>query len=153
MLMTTQNTNKNIYDISYPCYIAGIPEGERIAHIPGSFEYKALEEIYGYVVEGYKRNDRIYLFDCVPMELWFKQKCFVTYEKRLKTLRRLINEQIGERTLVTDLPMVLCDTHIDTIEYLDNLLTMGYKRARIMYSHGHYVFGESTKDEYIEIEL
>lgn len=155
MIRMEANTKKqfSVYDVSYPCYIAGIPEGERIIHIPGRYEYKDLEETYGYVIEGYKTKDKIYLFDCLDVDLWYKSRCDIRYEKRIRMTRAIISESISKRKVVQDLPMVLCDTPIDAIDYLDNLMGQGFEKARIMYSKAYYVFGECQNDEYVEIEL
>lgn len=153
-VMTKQTTEPSVYDLSYPCYIAGIPEGaERIIHIPGLYEFKYLDEAYGYVVEAYKTKEQLLIFDCMTLDLWNKQKCFIEYQKRVRKVRELVGSQIANFKKVMDLPMVECETPIDAIDYLDNLLTSGYKKARIMYGYGHYIFGDSVDGEYVEIDL
>lgn len=152
--MTKQTKELNVYELTYPCYIAGIPEdSQRIIHIPGQFEYGQLETTYGYVIEGYKTKDCIFLFDCMNLALWHKQKCFREYYKRLRDLRRIIVGEIADFKKVIDLPMVECQTPIEAIDYLDNLLTSGFKTARIMSANGYYIFGDALDGEYVEVEL
>lgn len=153
-VMTKQTKELNVYDLSYPCYVAGIPEdSQQIAHIPGHFEYQSLDQTYGYVLEGYKTKDTIFLFDCIPLNLWHKKVCLMEYYKRLRHLRRIIVGEIADFKKVIDLPMVECQTPIDAIDYLDNLLTSGFKKARIMSANGYYIFGEAVDGEFVEIEL
>ncbi len=153
-VMTKQSKELNVYELSYPCYIAGIPvDSQRILHVPGLYEFKYLDQSYGYVLEGYKTDKKIFLFDCMPLDLWNKQKCLMEYYKRLRATRRIIVGEIADFEHVLDLPMVECQTPIDTIDFLDNLLTSGFKTARIMSTNGHYVFGDSIDGEFVEVEL
>jgi len=152
--MTSKEVDINIYDITYPCYVAGIPvDSQRIIHIPGSFEYKYLEGIASYVVEGYKTKDKIYLFDVIPYNLWVQKVCKLSYEKRLKAVRQICTAQIADFSKVIDLDTVKIDNPHELTEYCENLLTLGHVRARILAADGHYVFGESNNGELLELKL
>src|ERR1043165_344947 len=94
--MTCKDIPINIYDINYPCYISAIPkDAQRILNVPGQFEYKYLEGVKSYVLEGYKTKDKIFLFDVIPFNLWRKQVCKISYEKRLKALHTICTSQIA----------------------------------------------------------
>ncbi len=152
--MQKQNKDLSVYDFTYPCYIAGIPEdSQRIIHIPGQFEYTGLDYTFGYVMEGYKTKDKIYVFDCMKLDYWEKSRCDKEYYKRLINLRKVITGEIADFKKVIDLPMVLCDTPIDAVDYLDNLLDSGYKSARVMSADGYYIFGDAVDGEFIEVSL
>lgn len=152
--METQLKETTIYDISYPCFVMGIPEdSNRIIHIPGQFEFKDLDKTFGYVLEGYKTKDKLYLFDGMSLNLWNKKVCMIEYYKRLRHVRKILIGEIADFTRVIDLPMVECETPIDAIDFLDNLMDLGYKRAKIMSSNGYYIFGNALDGECVEIEL
>lgn len=152
--MTADKKTYDIYSLNYPCYVAGIPEdGVRIVHIPGLFEYSKLESPHGYVLEAYRTKDKMYVFDCMSLNLWYKNKCMISFEKRLKKLRSILNDYICDPKNVIDLPLVLLDNPAEMSDYLDNLLTMGYKKVRIMYAYGEYVFGECKNQELIEMSI
>lgn len=152
--MQKQQGQVNIYDIKYPCYVAPVPpEGNRILHVPGEFEYGQLDNVAGWVIEAYKTKDMLYIFDAVPRSLWFKRICRIPYEKRLKYVRILVTSQIAAFDKVMDLSSVLIDNPAELTDYLDNLLTAGIKVARIMDVDGFYVFGECTNGEYMELDL
>lgn len=151
--MQKQPDVTDIYNINYPCYVSPVPEGTRIIHIPGVMEYQHLDNTYGYVIEGYQTPEKLYLFDCIPLVLWYKQKCLIAYEDRLKDIRILVNSYIANPKKVIDLNALLIDNQIEMADYLDNLLTQGYKKARIMDANGNYVFGEAKNNEYVEIDL
>lgn len=153
-VMTAQNLDVNIYDITYPCYVAGIPPGaKRIIHAPGQFEYTFLDNVRSFVVEAYKTPERLYVFDVVPYHLWVKQICQIPFEKRLKFLRTMCTSQISNFDKVMDLPAVLIDTPFKLHEYCDELLTKGYETVRIMDVNGFYVFGECQNGEYMELKI
>ncbi len=154
-VMLKQANIKDLFKVNYPCYVAPIPENStRILHIPGELEYKEFDKSYGFVLEGYKvAQGRFYVFDCIPLELWHKKKCNITYEKRLKYLRMITNEIIANYREVIDLNTQLLDNSPELYDYLDNLLTMGYKKVRIMYAYSNYVFGECSNGEYMEVEI
>lgn len=144
----------SIYDLSYPCYVAAVPlESERIIHVPGLYEYKNLDNTFGFVIEGYRTKDITYLFDCMKLELWNKKKCLIFYENRLKTLRGMINDEIGRNPQLTDLPMVLVDDPMECKDYCENLLQFGITSVRIMSPTGYYVFGQAKNEEYLEMNL
>jgi len=153
-IMTKGPSLDSIYNFDYPCYIAGIPaKSDRIIHIPGKFEYKDFDNTFGYVIEGYKVDDLIYLFDCMQLQLWYKKKCNIFYQKRLSIVRSLVNDEIGLRPFITDLPMVLVDNPGDAKEYMENLLQSGFTSVRVMSPTGYYVFGEVKNKEYLEIDI
>lgn len=152
--MTAKDMEINIYDINYPCYVSGIPkDAQRIAHIPGEFEYKYLDGIISYVLEGYKTKDRIYLFDVVPLHLWKKGVCRISFELRLKALHKICTAQIADFSKVIDLPALLIDNPFELTDYCEGLLTNGIERVRIMDVNGNYVFGESVNGEFMELKL
>jgi hypothetical protein len=152
--MTCKASEINIYDINYPCYLSDIPpDGQRIAHIPGEFEYRYLEGVKSYVIEAYKTKDKLYVFDVVPLHLWKKSICRIPYEKRLKALHRIVTEQIADFAKVVDLAAVLVENPFELSDYCDGLLTKGTERVRIMDVNGNYVFGECTNGEYMELKL
>lgn len=151
--MKAQKCSVNIYDINYPCYISPIPQGERIVHIPGQFEFKYLDNIYSYVIEAYKTADKLLIFDTVPLHLWNKKVCHIRYEKRLKYVRELVYGQVANPEKVMDLESVLIDNPAELIDYCDNLLTQGYTKARIMDVNGYYIFGQAQNGEYLELGL
>lgn len=144
----------NLYDLNYPLYVSPIPlNSQKIVHIPGKYEYKHLEEIYTYVVEGYKTQEKIYLYDCVPCSYWFKKIYNVDYDKRLKNLRTLIYKDVNLPDVVTQLDCVLIDNPIELIDYCDNLLTQNYKKVKIMDGNAFYLFEHNGKGESLELEL
>ena len=145
-------TDLTIYDLSYPCYVAGIPAGDRIIHIPGQFEYKYLADLLSFVIEAYKVGDKYYVFDTMTLDLWNKQKCQLSYAKRLRVVRSILNDEYANKKHLLDLPMTLIDNVLDLKDYCDNLLTQGYNKIRVMYEHGEYVFG-TANEEYIEVDL
>lgn len=152
--MTCSNKNVNIFDINYPCYVSEIPNNsQRILYIPGEFEYKYLDEVRNYVLEGYKTENQIYLFDTILHSLWKKGVCNISYEKRLKTLHTLCTSQIANFSKVTDLPTLLIENPYEFNDYRESLLTNGIKKVRIMDVNGNYVFGESQNGEYLEADL
>lgn len=151
--MKHQVCSVNIYDINYPCYVSPIPKGERIVHVPGQYEFKYLDNIYSFVVEAYKTDEKLLLFDAVPLYLWQKKICQLRYEKRLKYVRELVYGQVANVEKVMDLESVLIDNPVELTDYCDNLLTQGYAKARIMDVNGHYVFGQAQNGEYLELEL
>ena len=152
--MKPQPVQVNIYDISYPCYVAAIPNGaQRIINIPGQSEYKYLEGVKSYVIEAYKTPSRIYVFDVVPFNLWTKKVCKIPYEKRLKFLRQLCTSQITNFDKVMDLDSTLVDNPYELSDYCEALLTAGFETVRIMDVNGNYVFGECTNGEYMELKL
>lgn len=152
--MTAKDMEINIYDINYPCYISGVPlESQRIIHIPGEFEYQHLDGVKSFVIEAYKTKTRLYLFDVVPLHLWKKGICRISFEKRLKALHQLTTAQISNFDKVIDLAAVLVDNPFELEDYCESLLTKGVERVRIMDVNGNYVFGESVNGEYMELKL
>lgn len=152
--MQKQPVEVNIFDLSYPIYIAPIPKGAtRIINIPGQYEYQHLEEIRSYVIEAYKTEDKIFIFDVIPYHLWRKEICRISYEKRLRFLRQLVTAQITKFDKVIDLDSVLIDNPHELSDYCDALLTGGYEAVRLMDVNGNYVFGECKNCEYLEMEL
>lgn len=153
-IMQHQEASVNIYDLTFPCYVSPVPQNSaRILHIPGQFEYKYLDNVYSFVVEGYKTVDRILLFDAIPYTLWQKKVCRIPYEKRLKFVRELVYAQIAKPDNVLDLDSVLIDNPAELTDYCDNMLTQGFTKVRIMDVNGNYVFGQSNNGEYLELEL
>lgn len=152
--MKPQPIQPNIYDITYPCYVAPIPKNaKRIINIPGESEFQYLEGIKSYVVEAYKTDSRMFIFDVVPFHLWHKKVCKVPYEKRLKFLRQLCTAQISRFDKVIDLDSTLVDNPFELRDYCDALLTVGFETVRIMDVNGNYVFGECQNGEYMELKL
>lgn len=153
-LMKPQPIEPNIYDITYPCYIAPIPlNSSRIVNIPGEFEFKHLDTVRSYVVEAYKTPDRMYVFDCIPFHLWRKKVCKIPYEKRLKFLRELCTAQIAKFDKVIDLDSTLVSNPYELKDYCEALLTAGFQTVRIMDVNGNYIFGECQNCEYMELKL
>lgn len=152
-IMKHQEASVNIWDITYPVYVSPIPKGLRILHIPGQFEYKYLDNAYSFIVEAYKNEDKIFIFDAIPYTLWQKQICNISYEKRLKYVREIVYDRIAQPDFVVDLEAVLVDNPAELTDYCDNLLTQGYSKARIMDVRGNYVFGQSINGEYLELKL
>jgi hypothetical protein len=153
-VMTKQNAQVNIYDLTYPVYVAAVPKDcDSILHIPGQFEFKEFEGVYSYVIEAYKTKTKLYVYDVIPYHLWIKGVCNITYEKRLSFLRKLCTAQINNFDKVQDLPSVLIDNPFEFSEYCDNLLTSGYDYVRIMDVNGFYVFGECKNGELLEMKL
>lgn len=143
----------SLYDLNYPIYVSPIPIGVKILHIPGQFEYKHLDNVYSYVAEAYKTDDRIYIFDVIPLNLWQKKVCKINYETRLKYVRKVVYDQIGKPEEVLDLETVLIDNPAELTDYFDNLLSQAYKSVMIHDVNGHYVFGRATNGELLEMEL
>jgi aryl carrier-like protein len=153
-LMTAPNIKVNIYDINYPCYVAAIPlDSVRVMNIPGEYEYKHLDSIFAYVVEAYKTKDKLYLADSMLTALWHKGICQVPFEKRIKIVRELVYSVVAKPDQVLDLDYVLIDNPAELNDYIENLLTYGYKTIRIMDVNGYYVFGESREGEYYELSI
>ena len=147
-------TFDQIYDLSYPLYIAGIPPNSiQILHIPGEFEYEFLEETISYTIEAYKTESKLYLFDVIPLHLWKKKICNIPYEKRLKSLRTLCTSQIANFKRVIDLPILLVDNPHELSDYCEGLRSKGYSKARLMDVNTFYVFGECAKGEIMELQL
>lgn len=152
--VTSELSYINLYDLNYPVYVSPIPlDSNKITHIPGLYEYKHLDNVYLHVVEGYKTKDKIYLFDCVPYNLWNKKICNLTYEKRLKTLRTIVYEEVCLPDFVIHLDCVLIDNPVELIDYCENLLTQAYKKVRIMDGNAFYSFAQNDKGESLELEL
>ena len=152
--MTAPNIKVNIYDINYPCYVAAVPlDSVRVINIPGVYEYKHLDSIFAYVVEAYKTKDKLYLADSMLTPLWHKQICQIPFEKRIKTVRELTYEVVAKTDHVLDLDYVLIDNPAELNDYIDNLLTYGHTKIRIMDVNGYYVFGESQEGEYYELSI
>lgn len=151
--MTPQEASVNIWDFNYPCYVSPIPKGDKFTHVPGLFEFKHLDGIHSFVIEGYKTPDKLWICDVIPFYLWKKNVCNITFEKRLKIVRAIVFESVAKPEHVMDLDAVLIDNPAELTDYCDNLLTQGYERVRIMDVNGNYVFGQSNNGEYLELAL
>lgn len=153
-LMLSPKIKVNIYDINYPCYVAAIPlNSSRIIHIPGVYEYKYLDNIFAYVVEAYKTEDKLYLADTMLSVLWHKQICQIPFEKRVRAVRELVYDVVANTEHVLDLDYVLIDNPAEYNDYVENLLELGYKTIRIMDVNSYYIFGEALDGEYYEINI
>ena len=154
MMLAKEIKIEDIYDINYPCYISGIPKDSvKITHIPGQFEYQHLDKVKAYVIEAYKTKNKLFLYDCIPCLLWEKKICLIPYEKRIKTLHRIVTEQLSNFDKVIDLYADLVENPYDFQEVYKELKQKNIEKIRIMDVNGNYIFGQTVENELMEMSL
>jgi hypothetical protein len=152
--MTGQKIEANLYDLNYPLYVVPVKsQAVDVLHIPGVFEYKELEPSFLHTLHAYKEEGVYYVYDAIPINLWHKQVCHISYEERRKKVIEAVYSYISQPKAVQEASSVLIDNPAELIDYCDNLLTQGFKSAKLYDKSGHYVFGQVHNGECLEITL
>lgn len=131
----------DLMKVNLPSYSAGIKSTWlHIIHIPGKYEYDNLDLAFGVVLFGYKTETKILLYDCVPLDLWYKKRCDIIYAERLKELRSIINEQIQLPLRVLDLPMQEYHTPAEMASEAELDVIEGFDLLKVIDSNSYFDF-------------
>lgn len=143
-----------IMDINLPSHCAGIKsDWQHIIHIPGKYEYEYLDKSFGCVLFGYKTENKILLYDCVPLDLWYKKRCDIIYSERLKELRSIINEQIQLPLKVLDLPLVEHYSSASIASEAEFEVLDGFDLLKVIDSNSYFDFNNINAINTKEIKI
>jgi DNA ligase-1 len=90
-------------------------------------------------------NLKYYVYDCVPLVSFDKQEAKdLPYEVRIRTLRKVLNEDIQDYVKVIDLQTDLVSSPKEIKDLYSDYLKQGYEGVIIRRKDGNYKFGRST---------
>lgn len=84
------------------------------------------------------------VYDCLHVTEWDNQICKKPYEERIKTLRKVLNNQIADFKKVIDIPNDLVQTSKEAIDIYKKYLQDGYEGAMLKAPDGLYQWKRTT---------
>lgn len=96
---------------------------------------------------------KYHVYDCIPIDDWNKQETKLTYEKRLKLLRRTVNDSIADYSKVIDVPADLVESAGQLVELYKGYLKDGYEGVMLKSPEGTYQWKRVTAKSQIMLKL
>lgn len=84
------------------------------------------------------------IYDAIPIQEWVARKGKTTYDKRLKTVRELVQSRISDRKKIQDIDSTTCNTAKEVIELYKSYLKNDYEGAMIKNPLGYYKWKRVT---------
>lgn len=87
---------------------------------------------------------KYHVYDCIPVSDWDAQKTKLGYIDRLKLLRGIVNDSIGDYSKVIDAPTDLVEDASQVVEIYKKYLKSGYEGCMLKSVEGYYQWKRVT---------
>jgi len=116
-------------------------DGELYSH---EVSFEELDSIITTEDKVIPKDLKFIVYDCIPLKDWENEVCTISYEDRLKTLRRILNNQVADYKKVIDVPNDICDTPKEVKDLYKKYLSEEYEGAMIKAINGKYQWKRVT---------